>query len=440
MIQFICAETKRALTIRSLLACIVLLVSAPVSAQLTNLYTANSKQLIEEFSTNSAYRLIGTDSLWNYIRFDAPTAPVWVSTEFLSVSNGIAIVSGNKLNARLAPSLDATVLTLIAQGYTSPVLDMRGEFARILAPQNTVVAVSKSGSSAAAVEEPIVTSEPSADQNSPPELPLTREPTRETSAPAPTARQIKEATVNSGVESSTQHRIAPGDSISLVVFGEPDLSRADLAVAENGQVSFPLLGAIDIGGMTTSQVEREIQSRLATGYVRDPKVSVSMFSYRPVFIRGAVRNTGAFEFSQGLTVSKALALAGGATASAKFEGVKIERNGEVQIEGLSIDSQYAVGPGDVISVDGEFGQADSGESYIYLHGEVNQPGEYRFRSGLTVEKAVVLAGGFSLRASKRKISITRYATNQEQPEEIKRAELYMPIEPGDVIDVGASWF
>ena len=77
-----------------------------------------------------------------------------------------------------------------------------------------------------------------------------------------------------------------------------------------------------------------------------------------------------------------------------------------------------------------------------MHGEVASPGEYKFRKGLTVEKAVVLAGGFTLRASRKKISITRYLDKDEaeEPDKFKRVKLYTPIQPGDVIDVGASWF
>ena len=77
-----------------------------------------------------------------------------------------------------------------------------------------------------------------------------------------------------------------------------------------------------------------------------------------------------------------------------------------------------------------------------MHGEVASPGEYKFRSGLTVEKAIVLAGGFTIRGSRKKISVTRYdgkGTNEE-PEKVKKVKLYTEIKPGDVINVGATWF
>ena len=167
-----------------------------------------------------------------------------------------------------------------------------------------------------------------------------------------------------------------------------------------------------------------------------------MFSYRPVFIRGAIQQTGSFPFSEGLTVGTAIALAGGSKKSAKVDGVSILREGNVVETGLSVDSQFEVQSGDVISIEEEVGVQEDDATYIYLHGEVASPGEYQFRRDLTVEKAIVLAGGFTLRASRRKISVTRYADvdANEEPEKLRKVKLFTPIKPGDVISVGASWF
>lgn len=243
-------------------------------------------------------------------------------------------------------------------------------------------------------------------------------------------------------KTAEQHLIAPGDAISLTVFGEPDLSAENVRVPQVGRVSFPLIGSVEVVGKTTSQVEQSVAELLSQGYVRNPRLSVTIFSYRPIFIRGAVANTGAFPFTEGLTIAKAIALAGGSKNSAKRQGVSILRDGNVIRQGVSINSQMQIASGDVISVDEEIGVGEDLQLYIYIHGEVIQPGEYVYRRGLTVEKAIVLASGFNLRASKKKITITRYAGVEENqpPTKLKRVKLYTLIEPGDVIDVGASWF
>jgi polysaccharide export outer membrane protein len=422
------------------------------SGQLDRIYSANSKLRIEGFSATAPYRLIGADSSWNYIKFESSVVPVWVKSTDIGIQNDRATVLVDDLNARISPVPNASIVTIINRGYVSKVLASKSGFTRILAPQDTVVALKKQDVFASANQATQIKSEESLDTTKTVESvaqksvetdnsTVAAEPQSGTQSQSESVIARNNSPATSSVpRASTEHFIAPGDSISLTVFGEGDLSREDLRVAENGQVSFPLLGAMNVSGMNTTQIEVEVQKRLATGYVKNPKVSVSMFSYRPIFIRGAVRNIGAYPYAQGLTVGKAIALAGGVSSSAQSDGVTVERNGEVQIEGLSVDSQYSIESGDVISVEDGFGQSSMSESYIYLHGEVNNPGEYKFRRGLTVEKAVVLAGGFSMRASKRKISVTRYSAEQEQPEVISKAELYLSIEPGDVIRVGASWF
>ena len=176
--------------------------------------------------------------------------------------------------------------------------------------------------------------------------------------------------------------------------------------------------------------------------MRNPRLSVTIFSYRPVFIRGAVRETGSYPFTEGLTVAKAIALAGGSKNSANTKGVNVSRDGKLIEQNLSINSEVEIASGDVISVAEEIGVGEEASSFIYLHGEVPSPGEYPYRKGLTVEKAIVLAGGFTIRASRKKISVTRYADQDEngKPKRLRRVKLYEPIEPGDVIVVGASWF
>jgi len=246
--------------------------------------------------------------------------------------------------------------------------------------------------------------------------------------------------VNQAEVIARQHRLSPGDSISLQVFGEPDLSLSTVRIPQSGLVSFPLIGSIDVANKTTEEVEGIVRSALTEGYIKNPRLSVTIESYRPVFVRGGVGTTGAFPYTEGLTVAKAIALAGGTKNSAKQNGVSISRNGALVQNNLSLDSEYQIYSGDILTVDEEVGVTEEAGFYVYLHGEVKSPGEYAFRRGLTVEKAIVLAGGFTLRASRKRVSISRIIEGNEAPERIKKVNLYMPVQPGDIIDVGASWF
>ena len=143
-----------------------------------------------------------------------------------------------------------------------------------------------------------------------------------------------------------------------------------------------------------------------------------------------------------MTIAKAIALAGGLKDTASANGVSVLRDGNPVFENLSINSQQSVASGDIVTVEADQFEKKADSAFIFLHGEVINSGAYEFKQGLTVEKAVVLAGGFSLRASKKKISISRYEDADENgaPKLLKRVKLHEAIKPGDVIKVGASWF
>ncbi len=231
-----------------------------------------------------------------------------------------------------------------------------------------------------------------------------------------------------------EYRISPGDVISVRVFGEPDLSLERVRVPADGLISYPLLGQILVDGHTVRSLERRFTAMLRNGYLRKPTVSVSIVEYRPVFVKGGVNNAGAHEYAEGLNVEKAIALAGGLSKSGRKEGTTVLRENDSV---ASVGLHHPVFPGDVITIP-EVAEIESKE-FIYLYGEVKQPGSYEFRKGLTVEKALALAGGFSDRASKRKIEISREDRNGDQVR-LKKVSLNLPIEAGDVITVGASLF
>ncbi len=231
-----------------------------------------------------------------------------------------------------------------------------------------------------------------------------------------------------------EYLISPGDIISVRVFGEPDLSLSSVRVPTDGLISYPLLGQIRINDHTVRSLEQRLTALLGNGFLRKPKVSVSIVEYRPIFVKGGVNSPGAHDYAEGLTVEKALALAGGMSKEGRVEGITVLRdNGRSQVVSL----EYWILPGDVISIP-EVTEIDIKE-FIYLHGEVKSPGSYEYRKGLTVEKALALAGGFSNRASKRKIQISRESEGGDFVR-LKKVGLHFTVKPGDVITVGASLF
>ncbi|MGB5040899.1 MAG: polysaccharide biosynthesis/export family protein, partial [Nitrospira sp.] len=118
------------------------------------------------------------------------------------------------------------------------------------------------------------------------------------------------ATESSPVQSG--YRIGPNDVIRIQVFGEEDLT-VESRVGGDGKLNYPLLGVLQVGGQTTEALQAELTKRLADGYVRMPKVSVSIVRHRNVYVTGEVKAPGGFPFEDGLTAQKAITMAGGFT-------------------------------------------------------------------------------------------------------------------------------
>jgi polysaccharide biosynthesis/export protein len=140
-----------------------------------------------------------------------------------------------------------------------------------------------------------------------------------------------------------------GDSVRVTVFDQEGLSNT-YAVDQSGYISFPLVGAVAARGYTVQQIEGELARKLRNGFLRDPDVSVQVDRYRPIFVMGEVGAAGQYSYVPGLTVQKAVALAGGYTPRANQANVDVTRsiNGEV-MTGRVITSDPLL-PGDTIYV------------------------------------------------------------------------------------------
>ncbi|MGO8917631.1 MAG: polysaccharide biosynthesis/export family protein [Stellaceae bacterium] len=125
----------------------------------------------------------------------------------------------------------------------------------------------------------------------------------------------------------TTYRLGAGDKLHVVVAGADDLSN-DYIVGDNGAVSLPLVGDIKAGGLTRAQVEHEMEVKLGQGFIKNPKVSVSVLSYRPFYIYGEVTKPGEYPYASGMRVTSAIATAGGYTYRAQEGYVVVTRDGQ----------------------------------------------------------------------------------------------------------------
>jgi len=160
-------------------------------------------------------------------------------------------------------------------------------------------------------------------------------------------------TADISTDTGVTYRLGPGDLIQIRVFNEEDLDM-DVRLGSSGVISYPFLGDLKIDGLTVGDVEKVITKGLKGPYLVNPIVNITVAEYRHFFIYGEVRSPGKYAYEPGLTLRKAVALAGGFTDRAAISKVIVIREGDPKGEEQKISLEGAVGPGDVIKVDQSF--------------------------------------------------------------------------------------
>jgi polysaccharide biosynthesis/export protein VpsN len=150
------------------------------------------------------------------------------------------------------------------------------------------------------------------------------------------------------------YRLAAGDMVSIAVFNEAELSVA-VRIGDNGRISYPFLGEMLVAGITPAELEKRIATALRGDYLVDPRVSVTVTEYRPFFVNGQVKNPGSYPFQPGMTVRKAVSLAGGLTERASEKRITlIPESQRGSKTGARVGMDSAVGPGDILTVEESF--------------------------------------------------------------------------------------
>lgn len=158
------------------------------------------------------------------------------------------------------------------------------------------------------------------------------------------------------------YEIAPMDTLTVTVFGVPDLSH-DYLVDLLGNISLPLVGDVPAAGKTPNQLKEFLKAKLGEKYYQNPDVTVGIKSSagRNVTVDGAVGHAGAYPVAGSMTLMQAVALAGGTTEDANAHRVAIFRTIAHQRQAaafdlVSIRRGEMVDPpiyaGDVVVVDG----------------------------------------------------------------------------------------
>lgn len=155
------------------------------------------------------------------------------------------------------------------------------------------------------------------------------------------------------VGSACAYNISSGDVLHLEVYGEPELS-LDLVVEADGSIEYPFVGKVEVKGKSISVVKDEIVAQLKDGYFINPQLAVTIKEYKPFFIQGEVKSPGSYSYEVGLTVGKAIALAGGLTERASKKKIYLTRALERSLGEVKVSMDQEMSSGDVLLIKESF--------------------------------------------------------------------------------------
>jgi polysaccharide export outer membrane protein len=262
-------------------------------------------------------------------------------------------------------------------------------------------------------------------------------------AQSPRTPTVKEAAVAHSVAVTQDYLLGPGDVIKISVFQNADLS-LQTRVSENGTITYPLIGTVQIGGLSTSAAERRIAQMLKEGsFLIDPQVTVliDQIHGNQVDAIGQFNRPGRYPLETTQTkladlIAQAGGIATGGSDTVIFAGKRDGHKVWQQIDlgkmfvNNEMEDDFYLQSGDVLFVDRA--------PVFYIYGEVQRPGSYRVERNMTLVQALAAGGGLTPRGTQRGVRIKRKDVGGKR-EEIK-PDLDEPVKPEDVIYVREGIF
>ena len=250
---------------------------------------------------------------------------------------------------------------------------------------------------------------------------------------------------------SEEYRVGVQDVLEIHIFGQNQLDQPTMyTVSPSGTIRFPYIGDVLVVGKTTSEIHDLLVKRLSDGYIMSPQLSVGVKEYnsQSVTVLGEIARPGRVPLKGPTTLLEALSeagltkTAGGQATIARFEGgtnkiitVKLDDIFSSNFEKMNIPLQN----GDVINVSRAEG------SRFYVQGEVSKPGPYDLDQGMTVLKAIAVAGGFT-RFANKKVLIRSGKSGEKGGREVDVGKIErgrapdVTIQGGDIIVVPKRYF
>jgi len=223
-------------------------------------------------------------------------------------------------------------------------------------------------------------------------------------------------------DSKARYKLQPTDVLNITVHGHPDLT-TKTRVTSDGYISFPLLGKVNVAGITVQELENKLKELLEKDYLVKAEVLVFIEEYhtRQVSVIGEVNNPGKFTMpaERDITLLEAVAMAGGFTKDADIARAKVMRieAGEkktldINVKDITVSSEkerdIILQPEDVVFIPKSF--------FFSVTGDVNNPGKFNMPTerDITLLEGIAMAGGFTKEADVSKTQIMRVENGEKR--------------------------
>jgi len=246
--------------------------------------------------------------------------------------------------------------------------------------------------------------------------------------------------------------VGQGDVLKVAVWSQPELS-GEFTVDVSGGIVLPLIGAVKAAGLPVEQIERDIRTRLADGYVVNPQVAISVtqFKSQRVFVIGEVKQPGVVPLTGALTLVEALTRVGSLTEMAGGDLVVIRPPDGQPVNGpvlpsdsgarelLRVDVRLLQSKGptsNIVLKDGDTVVVPRAE-VVYVIGQVNTPGAFAYERDMSILQVISKANGVNDVGTTKRLKILRIVNGKRT--EVK-ASLGDKLQPGDTVVVASRWF
>lgn len=273
-------------------------------------------------------------------------------------------------------------------------------------------------------------------------------------------------------ENNKAYRIGPQDILSLSVYAGGEVQHeVKLHVSNDGFIKVPLLGPVKAVGLNVSELERKITAPLEAEYFVDPQVTIVVEGYHSLkyFISGAVNSPGLYEMTSRATLMELIAKAGGTTQERSNVAYILRASADEMSKGkniklllskkdpIKVDLTLLLDKGDMTkNVTLQTGDLiyiplqdtiDAASNNVYLEGEIEKWGVYKYTPGLTALNLCIMAGGFTNFAAPNRTKIYRKKEGSDEIiiinvnlDDVRKGKIPdIELKPGDRISVPESW-